>query len=192
MGILGLQFGDLAGAEAALEESLTLFRELKDVWFVAQVLNSLGDLARARGNSARAAAYYSECLEIGRTGEGAAGIPSFLHNPSRARQLFAESVAIFQEQVDARGILECLAGLAGVMTAEGHPERAARLFGAVEALLAATSTTIYSSNQADYDHQVGVTRSALDPSSFATQWDDGKQLTLDQAVAFALADPQNQ
>jgi predicted ATPase len=202
MGMLDLQFGDYAGAEAALEESLHRYREVKDAWFVAQVLNSLGDLARARGDNAGAAAYYTEGLEIGRKGEGPPSIPSFLQNlgqlalresnPSRARQFYAESIAIFQEQVDVRGILEGLAGLAGVLTAEGHPERAARLFGAVEALLAATSTTIYPSNQADYDHQVGVTRSALDPSSFATQWDDGKQLTLDQAVAFALADSQNQ
>jgi hypothetical protein len=81
---------------------------------------------------------------------------------------------------------EALAGLGGVIAEEGHPERAARVFGAVDATLESLGTTMWHSNLADYQRQLAAVRAALGESAFAAAHAQGRSLPVEQAVAEAL------
>ena len=132
--------GDPEGqGRAQLQAALARFRTLGDDWGMAQVLNMLGDLARSQDDLAGAGARYAEarhsCAGKGLTGS----VPSLLHNlgsvalrggePQRALGRFRESLGLFRDQGDQRGIADCLTGLAGVLAALKQPERARNCLG---------------------------------------------------------------
>ena len=79
--------------------------------------------------------------------------------------------------------LEGFAKLAG--TAH-RPQRAARLFGAAEALRDRIGTPIPSVEHADYDGAVTLARAQLDSGAFNAAWADGRALSWEQAAAYAL------
>jgi uncharacterized protein (DUF2236 family) len=70
----------------------------------------------------------------------------------------------------------------------GKPERAARLFGAVESLLEAIGMAgrMDPSDQKELDHYVAAARGKLDEAAFAKAWAAGRAMTSEQAIAFAL------
>jgi hypothetical protein len=77
------------------------------------------------------------------------------------------------------GIVQCLGGLAGSASDVGQPERAARLFGAAEALRHASGARLWAADRADYDHNLATTRAALGAETFAAAWAAGQALTLE-------------
>jgi predicted ATPase/DNA-binding SARP family transcriptional activator len=72
--------GDLAVAQAHVEERLAIVRELGDREGVADALNFLGLLAQDRGDTESAHALYQECLAIMREVGHRPGIASSLYN----------------------------------------------------------------------------------------------------------------
>ncbi len=87
---------------------------------------------------------------------------------------------------DRGGAVACLPGLAAVAAARGRTREAVRLFGAVEALLEQLGTSLERNERADYDRYVAAVRTELDQAAFDTAWAEGRNLSLDQAVALAL------
>jgi hypothetical protein len=75
-----------------------------------------------------------------------------------------------------------------VAVAQAQSERAARLFGAAEALREAIGTPLPPADRAEHDRSVAAVRTALGEEAFAAAWAEGRALTLEHAVAFALAD----
>jgi hypothetical protein len=76
-----------------------------------------------------------------------------------------------------------LEGFAHVAGAEGDAERAARLFGAAEALREALGAPLPPVERAHYDRSVAATRAALGEEAFAAAWAEGRALSLEQAIA---------
>jgi hypothetical protein len=70
----------------------------------------------------------------------------------------------------------------------GWAERAARLLGAAAAAREATGALLPPVEQPDHDATVQAARVALGEAAFATAWAAGQALTLDEAVAEALAE----
>ena len=196
-GQLALEQGDHAAAGSRLEESVALFREVGDHWGLALALNSLGDVARCRGDYDGEAALYEESLARFRELGDKQNVASLLHNlgyvahhrgdKRRAVALFAESLGLFRELDDRQGVAECLAGLAGAAAAVGQPVRAARLFGAAEARLEAIGAQISPSNRSDYRRNLAAVRRELGDAALAAAWSEGRTMTLEQAVACAVA-----
>ncbi|HEV7127416.1 MAG TPA: LuxR C-terminal-related transcriptional regulator [Ktedonobacterales bacterium] len=189
--------GDASTVRAGLEGALARWRALGDAWGMAQAHNFLGDLARGQRDDARAAAHYQESLALLR-GQGITGtVPSLLHNLGwlalrgsagrRALRLFRESLSLFRGQGDQRGMAECLAGLAGTLGALKQPDRAARLFGAAEAQLEALGTETSPVNAAEVARGLARVRDQLDGTAFAVAFAAGRELSLEQATAEALA-----
>ncbi len=173
-----LRRGDSISSREHLERALVLFREVGDGFFVAQVLNSLGDVARELGEAGRAAARYRESLEEFQLVGQRAGIPSILHNLAhvslhqgdfrRAAELFRDSLNLFHQQGDRRGVAECLAGLAGTVS-DQQPRRAAWLIGAADGLLDAIGATMWPSNQKAYQNTVLTARTRIDASTLEAE-----------------------
>ena len=103
--------------------------------------------------------------------------------------LFRESVELSAALRDTWALIYGLIGLAGVATRRGDPERAARLFGAAEALDEAASVTpSFPPTQALYERDLANTRSKLDAQTFAAAWAEVRAMTPQEAVAEALTE----
>ena len=197
LGRLALQDGDSAAARAYLEESVQIRAEAGDTWGRAHVLNGLGDVARREGDDERARQHYEASLTIFRDLGARGGMASVLHNLGyvaahqgdleRAVERFRRSLGLFRELGDLRGVADVLAGLAGVAAHAGDAAVAARLFGASEAQLEASGATRSASNLADYEHDLGLVRAALDESAVQAAWAAGRTLSLDEVDAQAAA-----
>jgi predicted ATPase len=186
---------------ALYEEGLALARELGDKHGIAALLNSLGEMARFQGNYEQAAALYEESLALFRELGGRLQIAMILHNSAyvvlrqadgrQAAASFGESLVLYRDLKRKHGVIECLIGLASVAAAAaaGQPSttrRAARLFGAADGLFEATGGGLAAADQAEYDRYLALAREQLDEVAFAAAWAEGRAMTMEQAVAYAL------
>jgi DNA-binding CsgD family transcriptional regulator len=77
-----------------------------------------------------------------------------------------------------------------VTSAQGQPERAARLYGAAEALREASGAALSTEERAERDRDVARARGGVERAAFEAARAAGKAMSLEQAVIFALADAQ--
>ncbi|MFN8499018.1 MAG: tetratricopeptide repeat protein [Anaerolineae bacterium] len=145
-------------AEPLLQEAMTLFERLGHKYGRARTLHDLGFLAADQGDFALADAR------------------------------FAQSLVLFHELGDRRNEAKCLEGLARVSAALHHPERAAHLLGAAETLRDKMESPLPPSYRAAYERTVASVRGELDAPTLARAWAEGKAMTLEAAVAYALED----
>jgi ATP/maltotriose-dependent transcriptional regulator MalT len=147
--------GDIERARAVFVESLGLRRRLGDRLGQAVELSNLGDLARGAGDAEAAAGLLLEALEIA-------------------------------AELDSRYLLPgLLASLAVVAGERGDLERAARLLGASQAHYEAAGLVPDPVDANDPDRMQASARDRLGADRFARLWEQGRQLSLDQAVAQA-------
>jgi hypothetical protein len=162
------------------------------------LLNNLGDLARMEGDNARATTLYGESLALFRKAGSKREIAASLHNlayvahnqgdTQRATQLFEESLTRQRELGNQEGVTECLAGFALLAATHGQLGAAARLFGAVAGLRQAIGALAWPAGTTEYERNAALVREQLDAPTFAAAWAEGQMMTLDEAVAYALAD----
>ena len=184
---------DLEGAASRLEETLVLSHDIPVPWLKAWALAILGNIARKRGDLEGARVSVDEALAVARTGGMRVDVPidadarlaRAMGEPERAEALHHEALAA---AVQAESVLlvpmqlEALAGLAAV--AESFAE-AARLFGAAEAARDAHGLVRYAVDQGDYGTDVERVRKALPEEEFDAAWNQGREMSLDEAVAYA-------
>ncbi len=196
LGNIALHRGDDTAAHSWLEESVAILREVGDKSsFIGLALIHLGDVARRQGDYPRAAALYEESLALYREGGSKWGVALPLHNLGtiakeqgdyrRAAALFEESLPLYREANNTPGVASCLVGLAGV-AAEGQPERAARLLGAAQALLDRTSSVVEPADRIEIEREIAAVRTQLGEETFAPAWAEGRAMTLEQAITYAL------
>jgi non-specific serine/threonine protein kinase len=158
LGNVASELGDLAGARACYEQGLALGRELGDRLIVAASLNNLGDVACAQGDYAQATTMHAESLAIRRE--------------LGARQGFADS----------------LEGFANIAYGERKFDRAASIWGAVDELRKVIGIPAIPSRRAMNDRQIATARAALGDAIFDRAWQDGRAMTLEHAIEYALDD----
>jgi non-specific serine/threonine protein kinase len=199
-GVLSYHQGDYPAARALQEESLAICRELGDRFGIASSLNSLGNVAFNHGDHPAARALLEESLAIRRELGDRFGIASSLNSLGNvafnqgdhpaARALLEESLAIRRELGDRFGIPYSLEGLAAVVASLGDSLRAARIWGATERSRAEIGTPLQQWDRSGYDRRVAAARIASgDDAAFDSAWQEGRGLTLDQAIDLALAKP---
>ena len=79
--------------------------------------------------------------------------------------------------------LENFAALAGAKT---QGERAAKLWGAAEALREEIGSPLQPTDQADYDHNVVAARTHLDGAAWEAAWEQGRAISFEEAIEYAL------
>ena len=79
-----------------------------------------------------------------------------------------------------------LEGLAAVVAALGSSLRAARIWGAADRLRAEAGSPLPPKDRPDYDRRVAVARTRGDNAAFDRAWQEGRALTLEQAMELAL------
>jgi hypothetical protein len=140
-------------ARSFYEEALAMAREVGDQWSIASGLKDLAQTARDQGE------YVSASL------------------------LLQQSLPHYREVGDKAGIAMWIEGFAGLAAIQEQAERAARLFGAGEALREAAGSPVAGRPDADL---IALSRAALGEGVFAAAWAEGRAMTLEAAVADAL------
>jgi tetratricopeptide (TPR) repeat protein len=196
--------GNHAQAEAIYGESLTLAQHLGDRQFSAALLNNMGEEARHSKDFERAGAYYRDSQALFQELGAVDGVNLVRCNlgylahlqgdDARAAELLHKSLALRQtdfcpspEVVNSF----CFTGLAEVAVARCQFERAAVLFGAAYKLFEVSGDLFDQlpiPDRAESDRAIAAARTQLGDEAFAAAWRAGQAMTLDQAVAYTLAD----
>ncbi|HEV2130120.1 MAG TPA: tetratricopeptide repeat protein, partial [Longimicrobiaceae bacterium] len=196
LGILASERGDIAGAEALFEEALDRWREIGETRMAAVVLSNLGFTAWNKQEYARAAALYQEGLALARQAQDLALVSVALlslgdlarrqGDLQEARAWLRESLRIAWDTGHLELATDGLAALAQVIAAARAGERAARLFGAVEARFAAIGSHVQGPNRPEYDRDLAAARAQLDEATWERLYREGAALTLEEAITYAL------
>ena len=136
--------GEHEQAIAHKEEVVALRRTLDDPLLVSNAMLNLGYAAFLSGDFERARPALEEALTIARAVEDALHIASALFligeidllagDPATAETRIRESLALYTELGSDRDRADCMVVLAGIATANGAFDEAARLLGASDAL----------------------------------------------------------
>ena len=202
LGNVAYRQGDLASARSLHEESLAIERDLGDRCGIAVSLNNLGNVALDQRDFAAARALYEESLAIERELGGRSGIACSLDNLglvayfqadySAARSLHEESLTIWRELGDLRSIARSLTSLGDaacgpVVAGLGSCLHAARVWGAADRLRAEIGSPVEPNERPAYDLRVAAARAVVgDDAAFDQAWQEGRGLTLEQAIELAL------
>jgi predicted ATPase/DNA-binding CsgD family transcriptional regulator len=179
------------------KEALAIFEELEQKTGMVQAFNLVGELKRAKGDDAGAQLAYEKSLQLaGETGEVRREVMMYcnlgflaMHRDDihRARQLFSKALVKSQQLGhDKRLTITGMLLLADTIAMDGEPERAARLFGAADALFKPTGVGLSPGDQPEHERALALVRSQLDEVTFQKCWDEGRALSLEQAAAYAL------
>jgi hypothetical protein len=91
------------------------------------------------------------------------------------------------EAEDYSSLAYFLQGLAAIAASADRLARAARLWGAAEALLERTEVVYaHAPDQSLYRRQVTAARERLDEAAWEAAWGEGRAMTPEQAVTYAL------
>jgi len=196
LGWAALRSGDYGLANERLEAALAISRELEDTRSIGFELSGLGEVALRRGNYARARSLLEESLELRRQLGNKWGVGVSLGTLGwvairegdwdRAVAKLGESLEVRQEIGDKGGSAWCVERLGEVALAQGNPEKAVQLLSAAAALRISIGSVIDPADQPEYQKRRAALRAELGEKRFTKLWEEGRTLTLDQAVAYAL------
>jgi tetratricopeptide (TPR) repeat protein len=202
LGAIMLAGGAEDEAAAYFTESYAAAKRAKDAGDPHQIslaLLNLGELARKRGDVARATEFLEEALADVRAIDMTWGIANILtllghlargqQDYERAKVRYRESLALYHRLGNATYTAWCLEGIAAVACAEGSYQCATRLCAAAAALRVAAQTPLPPAEQDDFDKVVMTARAELDERSFTEQWRIGSTMTQDDAISYALMGP---
>jgi tetratricopeptide (TPR) repeat protein len=191
-------------------QGLALRREIGNLNGIAASLNMLGWAMVHQGNYDEACTYFEEglevCQQLGDKHIEASmlkglGYALLLHEEqpvSRVRELFAQSLAIFQAIGDIVNVIEGIEAFAALASAEAssgplsgleHSEEAGgaiRLFSAAEALRDAIGAPMSLSNQLLNERLMYRVRSQLSEAEYERLCKEGREMTMEQAIACTL------
>ncbi|HEU5472303.1 MAG TPA: LuxR C-terminal-related transcriptional regulator [Actinophytocola sp.] len=186
--------GDYPQARSHIEESVQLLRTETNTFELAMSLARFGGTAALQGDFDTAWPALEESVAIGRrTGDewvlalalrqiGLAGFRS--GDYPKATGALTECLALLRRQQESFLSLTAMELLAAVFATQSEHQRAARLFGAAEALRARAGLVVIL--PVDYERGVATVKDALGERAFRTAWAKGRALSLTDAIDLAL------
>jgi predicted ATPase/class 3 adenylate cyclase len=193
LGAVAMGRGDLVTARHHAEEALLLAKDQGDRRTLVSANCTLAQLYRMEGDLDTAEPLYAQALALARAIEDRESIAIGLLNlamvavgrgaADRARSMLLEAFAIAGEigsKPAGQSALEVAAGLASL---RGAWSRAARTFGAAEALIAQTSLQRDPADEAFLAPLMARTRAALGSATFDAIVTSGRALGFEEATA---------
>jgi predicted ATPase len=188
--------GEPEAARPLVEESLELRRALGEQRGIAITLTTLGELAIGEGNYEAATAQLEESLalaaEIGNRHLEALSacelglIAVYRQQQAKAYEHLVRGLDLSGELGFAGDAAIGLAAVAALAAGEGDTDRAARLWGASEALFEETGTGGEPQLRELMERILPEARSSGDEAAFGRALEAGRRLSLVDAVAYAL------
>jgi len=199
---LGNAARDMGNSEEVIpcvSEALSLFRELRDPRGILNSYYLLADTHMQRHEMNQAKFFWEQGLELSREMndksfiawglEGLADTAFVERRIEQAKMLHMESLKYKVEVMDKAGMAYSFEGLAQVASLDDEPERAAILWGAAEGLRILLNMPLDPSRQDFYNSLIPNARGQIGNQAFDKAWKNGKVMTLNEAIEFALAPP---
>ncbi len=143
---------------ASAQAALDIFQGLNDPLLTAMTYSELGDLELRTGNLSQAQSYHEQ------------------------------SISSFQEISQRALVIHDLESFAYIAHRLNKPERTARLLGAAEALRAETGISLVGIMRIEdeYERAIGWLHTQCDETTYNVRWDEGRAMSMDQAIFYAL------
>jgi predicted ATPase/class 3 adenylate cyclase len=188
--------GDYERASEFYEESMSLFRAQGDKYGLAHCLDSLAMMEYSQGDLVHAEMLTEEAVallkELGAGGDAAMGLSNLgwmallQDDLGRATDLYRECLSLSWDAGLNPIIQSALEGFACLAGAKGDAERAARLWGAAQALHEAKGIPRDTDFLAEADARISAVRLGMGEEAWEEAWRKGRAMTLDEAVSYAL------
>ena len=193
---LSIEAGAYPEAEALAREAVDYARTTGDRLGLCASLGHLAIALHSQSRWAAARELYEQALDVARELATPWHLGFALIEFGRAEcdegrcdlalTHLAEGMTILQALGDRPGVIESLEALAGLAAATAAPRRAARLWGAAERLRQEMGGARSVHQSIAYERQVKPVRAMLPAEAFDQAWDEGRAMSLDDAVRFAL------
>jgi Tfp pilus assembly protein PilF len=187
---------DSERATELYEESMNLFREHGDKHSLAYCMNNLAMVVCSQGDLGRAAQLTEEAValfrELGARGDSALGlcnmgwIALLRDDLGRAANHYRESLSLSWDAGMTLVVQGGLEGLACLAAARVEAQRAARLWGAAQALHETKGIPRDTDFLAEADARISAVRSGMGEEVWKEAWRKGRKMTLDEAISYAL------
>lgn len=196
--MLALYRNDLPRAISGLESALAVFDIRGDLPLQVGVLQILGLGYELLDESTRSVGCYEKALSISEShGESvyqsytlwAMGVAVWRQgDQDRAVTLLGQALQLTEQVNDPLTCAACLEVLAWIAAADSNPRRAAVLMGAAEELghSVGSITIVFPSLQPYHEESAATTRRALGEKAFGSARRQGRLMSMEDAVAFAL------
>ena len=183
-------------AQAYVEEGMDLFRRADDRAGIAQALHVIGELGRHSGETDRASEALLNGLSIAREIgdvlreililDRMTYIAIYDDDVEKAAALSHEAFTLTIEVDHRPHVPAAIAAAAAV--AESNPDRAARLLGASHSVFEAHGFAARPSDMPDISRTTSVVQNALDSDAFDVAWAEGLDMSMEDAIDYALSD----
>jgi predicted ATPase/DNA-binding CsgD family transcriptional regulator len=193
-----LRDGDLVGAKERVESALTLARlmglghvEMTGHNTLSPILLATGEIDRVIEIGERAAALSKERGESWCRGyqlDYLARACWVLGDRERAEALSREAVVCKHTVDDRLGLTMTLETLASMAADRGSHERAAILLGLAQRVRDSSSLTLIELHRQQHERTVLIIVRGIGQKSFDAAYARGRAMTIDEGVAFAVAD----
>jgi predicted ATPase/class 3 adenylate cyclase len=187
---------DFDTARRYVEEAIRLSRESGLFYQEGVAAQMLGTIAAFRNDYAEARARFEEAIpahrELGARFNVTLAMSDLAHlerrygNHARALELYRETILAFQEVGQHGAVSHQLECFAFIAEARGQLAHAVRLLGAAEALRERAGTPMTPDEQPEYDQHVSAIQKRIGESAFSAAWAEGRALTMEQAIEYAL------
>jgi tetratricopeptide (TPR) repeat protein len=189
--------GDFALAQQKLDEAARLSDQVNDKDAEAVLLSTLGRMATIQGDYGQAYGYLQEALDLWEElGTRMTVLWCRAHlgylalregKIAEAHKTFAEAAQDFQIDQNEGGVAFSLEGMAWLYITVDKPVIAARLIGWADITREKIGDTRPRLEQLDVDHLIAACIAKIGEVAYANAYDEGRKLTLDEAVAYALS-----
>jgi hypothetical protein len=190
---------DYPAAARLYAEAEAQARPTGDRWILGLILHNHGELARRMGDYGLARRLIEEVLALHRAERSPRGIGGALAwlgivalaegDATTARARLAEALTVQRDAGDVWSLPERLRDLARVAQAQGRLTRAARLWSAYAAQhQTVTGAPLPVNARRTLDEAIRPLCAQLGEAAFDDAWAAGQAMTLEQAIADALAE----
>lgn len=188
--------GESADGHKLIEEGVAALRDSGNRWGYTMSLLTLAMMAKFKGDYVEARLRFAACDPLFREMRDMHRvnmIRSELAHIERYEGHYQEAKAMYQEsivewnRIGHRAAiahqLECFASIAKV---EEQGQRAARLFGAAEALREKIDIPMTAMEHVEYEREIADLNAGMEEKVFTSAWAEGRAMTMDRAIDFAL------
>jgi non-specific serine/threonine protein kinase len=197
LGVLASAKGDREESIAFLSEALAVSRGTGNVRRNATSLGNLGITMLVHGDPDQAMVFLEESLtlfqDIGDSLNIAIGLmysalaALIKGENERVEALSQESLDLLQKAEDKQYIADCLEIMAGGAGAQGRAQRAARLWGAAEAMREDIGVPLQPEDRELLDHYLATARSSLGEVAWQLAIAEGRAMMPEQAIEYSLS-----
>jgi tetratricopeptide (TPR) repeat protein len=199
LGAQHMEKGDHERAAPFLEEALALSRTIGDKRNTAGTLHNLAEVERQRGNYEQAKALGMESMALWREIKddwnlsmvvGWVGLLEVWSGdePDLAEGFLKEALALERELGNWAYGAYCLESFAGLAGARGQGARAARLWGAAEALRTNIGAPLPPDGRLLYEPSMAAARAQLGEAAWEAAFAEGSMMSPEEAAEYALGE----